>query len=168
MLAGTALLSGLACLPAQAQTAQAQTAQAQTAQAQPTPGGADQASSVALPPVDIIGSTPLLGSGIDRSTVPAQTNTLNARDLTRGGTTPPDAVRALNEQVGGVNLDSASGNPFQPTLLYHGFAASGLQGTGQGIAVYVNGVRFNQAFGDTVNFDLLPNIAINQMNLEGC
>ena len=76
-------------------------------------------------------------------------------------------VRALNEQVGGVNLDSASGNPYQPTLFYHGFEASALQGTPQGLAVYVNGVRFNQAFGDTVNFDLLPDMAIDQMNLEG-
>jgi iron complex outermembrane receptor protein len=42
-----------------------------------------------------------------------------------------------------------------------------LQGTPQGLAVYVNGVRFNQAFGNTVNFDLLPDMAIDQMNLEG-
>ena len=76
-------------------------------------------------------------------------------------------MRALNEQVGGVNLDSASGNPYQPTMFYHGFEASALQGTPQGLAVYVNGVRFNQAFGDTVNFDLLPDMAIDQMNLEG-
>ncbi|HEX4366618.1 MAG TPA: TonB-dependent receptor, partial [Rhodopila sp.] len=98
---------------------------------------------------------------------PAETNVLRRNDLTRGGTTTADAVRALNEQVGGVNLDSASGNPFQPTMFYHGFQASALQGTPQGLAVYVNGVRFNQAFGDTVNFDLLPSLAIDQMNLEG-
>ncbi len=120
-----------------------------------------------LPPLTIIGTTPLLGSGVDRDTVPAETNVLKQDDLTRGGTTTPDPVRTLNEQVGGVNLDSASGNPFQPTMLYHGFEASALQGTPQGLAVYVNGIRFNQAFGDTVNFDLLPNDAIDEMNLEG-
>ena len=120
-----------------------------------------------LPPVTIIGTTPLLGSGVDRDTVPAETNVLKRDDLTRGGTTTPDPVRALNEQVGGVNLDSASGNPYQPTMLYHGFEASALQGTPQGLAVYVNGIRFNQAFGDTVNFDLLPDDAIDEMNLEG-
>jgi iron complex outermembrane recepter protein len=120
-----------------------------------------------LPPVEVIGSSPLLGSGVDRDTVPAETNVLKGDELTRGGTTTPDAVRSLNEQVGGVNLDSASGNPYQPTMMYHGFLASALQGTPQGLAVYVNGVRFNQAFGDTVNFDLLPDMAIDQMNLEG-
>jgi iron complex outermembrane recepter protein len=135
--------------------------------AQQAPAGAGQPLSVTVPPVNIIGSSPLLGSGVDRDTVPAQSNVLRGDDLTRGGTTTPNATRALNEQVGGVNVDSASGNPFQPTLFYHGFQASGLQGTPQGLAVYVNGVRFNQAFGDTVNFDLLPNLAIDEMNLEG-
>jgi iron complex outermembrane recepter protein len=136
--------------------------------AQPATSEAAQPPSVALPPVDIIAPSPLLGSGVDRDTVPAETNVLKGNDLTRGGTlVTPDAVRALNEEVGGVNLDSASGNPYQPTLFYHGFEASALQGTPQGLAVYVNGVRFNSAFGDTVNFDLLPNLAIDQMNLEG-
>jgi outer membrane receptor protein involved in Fe transport len=126
-----------------------------------------QTADVQVPQITIIGASPLLGSGVDRDTVPAENNVLNGNDLTRGGTTTADPVRALNEQVGGVNLDSASGNPYQPTMIYHGFEASPLQGTPQGLAVYVNGVRFNQAFGDTVNFDLLPNMAIDKMNLEG-
>ncbi|WP_428486398.1 TonB-dependent receptor [Rhodopila sp.] len=137
------------------------------ARAQQNASGTTPAPSITLPPITIIGASPLLGSGVDRDTVPAETNVLKRDDLTRGGTTTPDAVRALNEQVGGVNLDEASGNPFQPTLLYHGYQASALQGTPQGLAAYVNGVRFNQAFGDTVNFDLLPSLAIDAMNLEG-
>ena len=129
---------------------------------------AEKSADTTLSPVTVIGASPLLGSGVDRDTVPAQTKVLKGDNLTRGGTTVmPDAVRALNEQVGGVNLDSASGNPYQPTLYYHGFQASALQGTPQGLAVYVNGVRFNQAFGDTVNFDLLPDVAIDQMDLVG-
>ncbi len=118
-----------------------------------------------LPPVEVVGASPLIGSGIDRNTVPAETQVLNSGDLARQGT--PDLVRSLNQQVSGVSLDSASGNPFQPTLLYHGYAASPLQGTPQGLAVYVNGVRFNQPFGDTVDWDLIPNIAIDKINLEG-
>ena len=120
---------------------------------------------VNLPSLNIVGASPLLGSGIDRNKLPAQTNVLNSGDISRDGT--PDVLRALNEQVGGVNLDQASGNPDQPTLLYHGFQASPLQGTPQGLAVYVNGARFNDPFGDTVNWDLIPSIAIGQLNLEG-
>ena len=129
------------------------------------PTGSAPAPEVNLPTVNIIGSSPLLGSGLDRNKLPAATNVLNSGDVTRDGT--PNAVRALDEQVGGVNLDSASGNPDQPTLLYHGFEVSPLQGTPQGLAVYVNGARFNDAFGDTVNWDLIPSIAIGQLNLEG-
>ena len=137
------------------------------ARAQQAPSDVTPDVSLTLPPVTIIGASPLLGSGVDRDTVPAATNVLKGDDLTRGGTDPPDLVRALNEQVGGVNLDSASGNPYQPTCSITGSRHRPLQGTPQGLAVYVNGVRFNQAFGDTVNFDLLPDMAIDQMNLEG-
>ena len=133
-------------------------AQAPTTQATPPP-------VTELPPVEVIGASPLIGSGIDRNTVPAETQVLDSNDLKREGT--PDLLGSLNQQVGGVSLDSASGNPFQPTFFYHGFAASGLQGTPQGLAVYVNGVRFNQPFGDTVDWDLIPAITIDKVNLEG-
>jgi iron complex outermembrane recepter protein len=152
-LFGIAVLA-LVCVPAGAQQAPTDPTQAQPA--------------TTVPRIDIIGASPLLGSGIDRDTVPAETNVLRGNDLTRGGTLiAPDVTRALNEEVGGVNLNSASGNPYQPTMFYHGFEASPLQGTPQGLAVYVNGIRFNSAFGDTVNFDLIPNLAIDEMNLVG-
>jgi outer membrane receptor protein involved in Fe transport len=118
-----------------------------------------------LPQVNIIAASPLLGTGIDRNLVPAQTQIFASPDIAREG--PPGALQTLTDQAAGVTLDSASGNPYQPTLMYHGFAASPLQGTPQGVAVYVNGVRFNQPFGDTVNWDLIPDIAIDSMNLEG-
>jgi iron complex outermembrane recepter protein len=118
-----------------------------------------------LPPISIIGTSPLIGSGIDRDMVPAETHVLTSKDLSRDGT--PNAVNALNQQLGGVSLDSASGNPFQPTFFYHGFQASPLQGTPQGLAVYVNGMRFNQPFGDTVDWELIPDIAISTINVVG-
>jgi outer membrane receptor protein involved in Fe transport len=137
--------------------------------AQQVPPAADVPASkmlaVNVPPVEVIGASPLIGSGIDRDAVPAQSQVLDSNDLRREGT--PDLTNALNRQVGGVTLDSASGNPFQPTFFYHGFAASPLQGTPQGLAVYVNGARFNQPFGDTVDWDLIPAIAIDSLNLEG-
>ncbi len=115
--------------------------------------------------ITVVGTSPLLGAGVDRDSVPAETTVLGSADLAREGT--PSLADALNSQVGAVNLDSASGNPYQPSLLYHGFNASPLQGTEQGLAVYVNGERFNQPFGDTVNFDVIPDIAIARLNLEG-
>ncbi len=121
--------------------------------------------STVLPETEVFGATPMLGSGIDRSKIAGETHVLNSGDVTLDGT--PNMMRALNEQVGGVSLGNANGNPFQENLVYHGFQASPLIGNSQGIAVYVNGVRFNQPFGDTVNWDLIPSIAIDTMNLEG-
>ncbi len=133
-------------------------------QAQPTSINAPD-QTITLPTVEVVGATPLLGSGVDRNTVPAQTQVLTSRDITRDG--DANALRALNEQVPGVTLDAAAGNPFQPSLFYHGFQASPLQGNPQGLAIYVNGARFNQPFGDIVNWDLLPSIAIDRMDLLG-
>lgn len=122
-------------------------------------------SATVLPQIEIVGSTPLPGPGIDPDTMPEATRRLTGHDIARDGT--PDLLRTLDESVPGLTLDSASGNPFQPSLFYHGFQASPLQGTSEGLAVYLNGVRFNQAFGDTVNWDLLPDIAIDRLDLVG-
>src|SRR5262249_44626711 len=113
-----------------------------------------QTPVISLPPVEVIGSSPLLGSGVDRDKGPSENQVLNSQDVVRQG--PPSYLNALKDQAQGVHLDSAAGGPFQPNLFYHGFQAAPLQGTPQGLAVYLNGVRFNQAFGDTVNFDLIP------------
>ncbi|HTV87654.1 MAG TPA: TonB-dependent receptor [Stellaceae bacterium] len=152
------MAAAIACLAgaAEAQTASSmagtQTPEADTLQ-------------LTLPTVEVIAATPLLGSGVDRAKVPAETTVLTSGDITANGI--PDALQALNELAPGVTLNDTASNPYQPTLVYHGFEATPLQGNAQGIAVYVNGARFNQPFGDTVNWDLIPDIAINRMNLEG-
>ncbi|HEY4170710.1 MAG TPA: TonB-dependent receptor [Reyranella sp.] len=126
---------------------------------------AAQAQVGQLPPVEVIARSPLLGTGIDRDLVPAETHTLDDKALRSQGM--PDLAGTLERRIPGVTLNSASGNPFQPTLFYHGYAASPLQGTPQGLAVYVNGMRFNQPFGDTVYWDLLPDVAIDRLDLVG-
>ena len=123
------------------------------------------ATELTLPPVEVVGATPLLGSGVDRNKVPAETHVLIDQDISRNGY--PQALRALNEDLPGVTLDAPAGNPFQPNLVYHGFLASPLQGNPQGLAVYVNGARFNQPFGDTVNWDLIPDLAIDRIEPRG-
>jgi outer membrane receptor protein involved in Fe transport len=136
-------------------------AAAQDFSTSPAPG----APPFTLPPVEVVGATPLLGSGVGRDKVPAETHVLTDRDISRDGY--PQALRALNENVPGLTLDAAAGNPFQPSLFYHGFQASPLQGNPQGLAVYLNGARFNDPFGDTVNWDLIPDIAIDRIDLVG-
>ena len=65
----------------------------------------------------------------------------------------------------GISINEVAGNPFQPDVQFRGFTASPVSGTPQGLAVYQNGVRINEAFGDTVNWDLIPTAAIKSVNL---
>ncbi len=112
----------------------------------------------------IVRPTPLSDTGDDDTRLPTGSTTLRRSDLDFTGT--PDLLDTLGTDVPGLELDSASGNPLQPSLFYNGFEASPLQGTSQGLAVYVNGVRFNEPFGDTVDWDLLPQIAIDHVTIE--
>ncbi len=146
LLAATALV----VLPSAAR------AQAVAPESQPPP-------ATTLPTVEVIGTSPLLGSGIDRDKVPANARSFSAGDLSRDGT--PSLTRTLGERVPSVNINDVQDSPFQPDIQYRGFDASPIQGTPQGLAVYQNGVRINEAFGDTVNWDLVPDFAVNRINL---
>ena len=119
----------------------------------------------AVPGVIVTAPTPFPNASIDLTRTPLAVSVLTGADLARTGT--PDLLRALEQMAPGVQLDSASGNPDQVTLIYRGFQASPLQGAGQGLAVYVNGVRANQPFGDTVDWDLIPEAAVDQATLTG-
>jgi iron complex outermembrane recepter protein len=113
----------------------------------------------------VIGRTPVLGLGVDQDKVPANVRVFGGDSTRRGGSS--NFLRTLEEGAGGFALVHAQNNPFQPSIVYRGFEASPLNGVAQGLAVYVNGVRFNQPFGDAVSWDLLPDVAVERMNLEG-
>src|SRR5438045_3282382 len=130
-----------------------------------TPPSADAgaAAITTLPTVEVIGVSPVLGSGIDPDKVPANLHTLTDRDISREGV--PDLSGTLQRRVSSVTLTDVEGNPFQPNIQFRGFDASPVIGTPQALAVYQNGVRVNEAFGDTVHWDLIPEAAIERLNL---
>ncbi len=117
-----------------------------------------------LPPVEVVG-TGLLPGLPDLAKVPANAQTFDRGSLARDGY--PSALKTLDETAAGVTLDQAQNNPWQPDLIYRGFEASPLVGNAQGLATYLNGSRFNQPFGDTTNWDLIPDIAIDRLDLVG-
>ncbi|HUN50075.1 MAG TPA: TonB-dependent receptor [Candidatus Sulfotelmatobacter sp.] len=131
--------------------------------ADPAAPSAPSPPVIAVPPVDVIGTTPLGGTGIERDKVPANVQTITSSGLTREGTA--SLVGGLADQAGSVNVNATLVDPFQPDILYRGFEASPVLGTPQGIAVYQNGVRVNEAFGDTVNWDLIPDIAVDRIDM---
>jgi iron complex outermembrane receptor protein len=126
-------------------------------------------SSATLPEIEVIATTPAghagSGGGVDRDTVPGTVETMTARDFERDREFTP--LKTLQTRTPGVSLNDVQGNDQFQDLRYRGFAASPLQGTPQGIAVYQNGVRVNEAFGDSVNWDFIPPVAINRLDLFG-
>ena len=89
--------------------------------------------------------------------------TLTADDFSR--VYSPSVVETLAQRIPGVVTSDIQGNSFVQDLRYRGFAASPLQGTPQGLAVYMQGIRVNEAFGDTVNWDLIPTVAIGRADI---
>jgi hypothetical protein len=135
-----------------------------------TPGGqagASQAPAPQPPPytetIDVVGATPIHGLGIARSKVPGHVQVAGASDLARA---PGLHVgEQMTTAFASVHVNDAQSNPFQPDVQFRGFAVSPLLGLPQGLAVYQDGVRLNEAFGDTVNWDLIPGNAIAGVNL---
>jgi iron complex outermembrane recepter protein len=132
--------------------------------AAPVPGtGTPDTGTPGAEHIVVIGTTPLPGTGIDIDKVAGNPQTLWSGDLARAGS--PSVIAALGDQLGSVNINDNMDNPFQPDILYRGFEASPVLGTPQGLAVYQNGVRINEAFGDAVNWDLFPDIAIDRLDV---
>ncbi|MFL6951675.1 MAG: TonB-dependent receptor [Xanthobacteraceae bacterium] len=117
--------------------------------------------SVVLPEI-LITTSPLQGAGIDRDKVPAMVQTLSADDFQRSYS--PALTDTLVQRIPGVSTNDVQGNGFVQDLRYRGFAASPLAGTPQGLAVYLNGIRVNESFGDTVNWDLIPTNAVDRVD----
>ena len=129
--------------------------------AQETPVG--PALPLSLPSVEVIATSPFPGLGIDRDRVPSNAQSLPTPDITTQG--PASFTTELNQRIGSVNINENQGNPFQPDVMYRGFDGSPVLGTPIGIAVYQNGVRLNEPFGDNINWDLIPNFAINRTSI---
>jgi len=121
------------------------------------------AQETELAPIQIIGSSPIAGDSIDRDKVSSDTQSLISDDFDRNKSA--SVLDTLSQQTPGLEISDVQGNPFSQDINLRGFRASAVQGTPQGLAVYLNGVRINEAFGDTVNFDLVPTVAIDRADV---
>ncbi len=119
--------------------------------------------STELDTIEVIGVTPLQGSGVEKDKIPANVQTVTKEQLHKAQTTT--LADYINRYLGSVHVNEAQNNPLQPDIYYRGFVASPLLGLPQGLSTYVNGIRFNEPFGDSVNWDLIPQGAIDNMAL---
>ena len=105
------------------------------------------------------------GPGVARERVPSSVQVATAEDIARAQVL--DLTDLLNRTFSGVNINHAQNNPLQPDVNFRGFTASPLLGLPQGLAVYQDGVRINEPFGDTVNWDLIPLSSIHNIQMIG-
>ena len=113
--------------------------------------------------IDVYSTTPLPSIGLPLDLVPANIQVIKREDLKNQAGVSIADFAANNLQ--GVTVNETQGNPFQPDIHFRGYTASPLDGNPQGISVYLDGVRVNEPFGDTVRWDLIPSFAIQGMQL---
>lgn len=73
--------------------------------------------------------------------------------------------QTLQQTVPGIIITDIGGSGFRTDVSYRGFDASPVGGRAQGLAVYQNGVRINESFGDAVNLDIIPSNAIQDITV---
>ena len=116
-----------------------------------------------LPTIEVVGFAPLPGFALPLAQIPYNVQSFSSRILSQQRTAGVAEFLELN--ANSVAVNSPSGNDFQPDLSFRGFAASPLLGTPQGLSVFQDGVRINEAFADVVHWDLLPQNAIASIQL---
>jgi iron complex outermembrane receptor protein len=124
---------------------------------------ANPATAIEAPAVHVIGIRPVPGLGTPLRDIPSAVQSTDADEIRAGDAI--DVADHLARSFSGVSLNDSQSNPFQQDVVYRGFTASPLLGMAQGLAVFVDGVRVNEAFGDMVNWDLIPRNAIANMHL---
>ncbi|MBT07264.1 MAG: hypothetical protein CMM32_10200 [Rhodospirillaceae bacterium] len=122
-----------------------------------------QDPSIQLPDIEIIGTTPLPGSGVPVEDVPSKVQTFDSEELQNSYSL--DLSSMLESKAGGVSTVEVQNNPFQKGINYRGYTSAPLLGEPQGLAVYQNGVRVNEPFGDVMQWDLLPEPALARADI---
>ncbi len=121
------------------------------------------AQTITLPAVEVVGTTPLPGSGVLLNKLPANVQIFSGSELRKQRNA--NLTEFLEQNATGITINAAQGNPFQPDVSFRGFTASPLLGTPQAVSVFFDGVRINEPFGDAVNWDLIPQSAISSIQL---
>ncbi|NDY90799.1 TonB-dependent receptor [Ideonella livida] len=113
--------------------------------------------------VEVVGVSPLPGQGVPRDQLPYTTHVLRRGDIQQAQA--DTTTELLARRVPGLQVNDIQGSTFQGDLTFRGHRASGLLGASQGLSVYLDGVRINEAFGDVVNWDLVPEGALDSISL---
>jgi iron complex outermembrane receptor protein len=131
----------------------------------PGHGASAQTAPADVETVVVTGISPLPGTEIDANKIAGELETLSVPQLTKDR--PQDLLPNLAATgLASVGVNEEQASQFQPDFVYRGFEASPISGIAEGIAVYEDGVRLNESFGDNVNWDLVPQFAVERFTLQ--
>lgn len=113
--------------------------------------------------IEVIGTTTLGTSGIDVDRYAGNAQYIGSKEI--------DNSNGLNvtdifiSRSSSVTVNASQNNPYQDDIFYRGQQASPIVGSAIGLSVYMDGVRINESFGDTLNWDLIPHSALSVVNV---
>ena len=116
-----------------------------------------------LPTVEVVGVSPVASFNIPLNQYPGNIQVLRENDIESQKSSSFSEL--LGRSAASVNLNEIQGNPFQLDLNYRGQRLSSVLGSAQGISAYLDGVRINEAFGDVISWDMLPESAISTITM---
>ena len=113
--------------------------------------------------VGVVGTAPLPGVEVAKDDIATPVQSVTSAELDRAGAA--DVSDYLARRSSGVHVNALQGNALQMDVSFRGFTASPLLGTPQGLSIFMDGVRQNQPFDDTVSWDLIPRVALSSVTL---
>ncbi len=113
--------------------------------------------------IDVYTNTPLPSIGLPINMVPSSIQTVNGQQINQQAGVSVADYMVNNLQ--GVTVNEMGGNPYQLEINFRGYNATPISGNPQGLSVYVDGVRMNQPFSNTVLWDLIPDFSIESMQM---
>ena len=116
-----------------------------------------------LPTVEVVGVSPVASFNIPLNQYPGNIQVLRENDIESQKSSSFSEL--LGRSATSVTLNEIQGNPFQLDLNYRGQRLSSVLGSPQGVSAYLDGVRINEAFGDVISWDMLPESAISTMTV---
>lgn len=121
------------------------------------------AEPVKLETLDVVGVTPLESSAQALEYIPSNSQSLDTDAIETQK--PQEVSESLQRNLPNIHVSAVQSNPYQNDLNYRGLTASPLLGSQIGLSVYLDGVRINELFGDTLNWDLIPQAALQNMGV---
>ena len=116
-----------------------------------------------LSEIDVVGTSLLPGLEIEEEKLPYEVQSFGSEKI--GNESSLGITDFINQSIPGVFTNEVQGSPYQGDITFRGFRASSILGAAQGLSVYIDGIRINEPFGDIVNWDMIPEFALDNVSL---